>query len=107
MKFLRVLLAVAGLAALTAAVADAHAATPRVDRREARQHARIREGLRSGEITPGEAARLRAGQAHVFRMERRAKADGMVTMRERVRLNRALNHQSRHIARFRHNGRVC
>jgi hypothetical protein len=105
MKTLRVLFAMATIATLTAAVAGAHPVTPRVDRREARQEARIREGVRTGEITPREAARLEAGQRHVRRMECRAKADGVVTMRERVRLGRAQSRQSRHIARLRHDGR--
>jgi hypothetical protein len=39
-------------------------------------------------------------------MERRAKADGVVTPGERSRLGRAQNRQSRHIARLKHNGRV-
>ena len=66
---------------------------------------RIPLGVRSGELTPGEAARLRAGQGHMRRMERRAKSDGVVTPGERVRLNHAQNRQSRKIARLKHNGR--
>ena len=49
---------------------------------------------------------LRRGQRHVNRIEQRAKADGNVTARERVRLNRAQNRQSRHIHRLKHNGVV-
>ncbi len=106
MKLIRVLFAVAALAALTAVVADAHPNTPRVDRREMRQHTRIQQGVCSGELTRGEAARLRAGQMHVRRMERRAKADGVVTPGERFRLGHAQNRQSRHIMRLKHNGRA-
>jgi hypothetical protein len=106
MKMLRVMFAAALLCTATAALAVAHPATPRVDRREARQHARIQQGVRSGELTPREAARLRAGQRHVQRMEYRAKADGRVTLRERAQLGRAQARQSRHIARLKHNGRA-
>lgn len=105
MKAFRVLLLAAMLATVSVAMAAAHPVTPRVDRREARQHMRIREGVRSGQLTPREAARLRAGQVHVHRMERRAKSDGRVTLRERARLERAQNRQSRHIALLKHNGR--
>ena len=105
MRMLRTLLVVAAFAALTAATAQANTYTPRVDRREARQHARIHQGVRSGELTPREAARLRMGQAHIRRMERRDKSDGIVTPRERVQLNRAQNRQSRRIYRLKHNGR--
>jgi hypothetical protein len=89
-----------------AAIAVAHPVTPRVDRREARQELRIRHGWRSGELTRRETARLRAGERHIRRMEWRAKADGRVTPRERARLNRALNRESRAIRRLKHNARM-
>ncbi len=105
MKSLRVMFLVLAAATLTASLASANPATPRIDRREARQHARIQQGVRSGELTRGEAHRLRVGQRHVARMEGRAKSDGVVTPRERARITRAQNHQSRHIARLKHNER--
>ena len=100
---IRVLLLAAVLAATTAAVASADTFTPRVDRREVRQQARIQQGIRSGELTRGEARRLERGQARVDRMECRAKADGRVTLRERERLAHAQNVQSRRIHRLKHN----
>src|SRR5262245_31921387 len=106
MKITRTMLMLATLSVVCVSLALAQPATPRVDRREARQHARIQQGVRSRELTPGEAVKLRAGQAHVRGMERRAKADGVVTPRERVRLNHAQNRQSRRIARLKHNDRV-
>ena len=105
MKLLRMLFAVAAVTALTAAVADARPVTLRVDRREARQQTRIQQGVHSGQLTPGETARLEAGQAHVERVEARAKSDGVVTPHERAKLNRTQNRQSRKIARLKHNGR--
>ena len=105
MKVLRVLFVVAAITALTAFTAEARSNTPRVDRRELRQHARIQQGVRSGELTRGEAWRLRAGQSHVRRMERRAKFDGRLTPRERARLDRAQDRQSRRIFRLKHNRR--
>src|ERR1043166_9348954 len=101
MRMLRTLLVVAALAALTASTAHADTYTPRVDRREARPQARIRQGGRSGE-----AARLRMGERHIRRMERRDKADGVVTPRERRQLNRAENGESRRIAHLKHNRRA-
>jgi hypothetical protein len=103
MKSLRVMFLVLAAATMTAALAAADPATPRVDRREVRQHARIQQGVRSGELTRGEARSLRAGQRHVDRLEDRAKSDGVVTPRERARLNHAQNHQSRRIHRLKHN----
>jgi hypothetical protein len=83
----------------TAALADP---TPRVDRREANQLNRIDHGIRSGELNARETSRLLAGQAHVYRMESRAKADGVMTARERDRLRHAQNVQSRRIYREKH-----
>ncbi len=103
MKSLRVLILTLTLATAVAAVASAQTATPRIDRREARQQARIRQGVRSGELTRGEAARLRAGERHIDRMEARAKSDGVVTPRERARITRAQNRESRRIHRLKHN----
>jgi uncharacterized membrane protein YebE (DUF533 family) len=82
----------------------ASAGTPNVDARQANQRARINQGVASGELTPREAARLRAEQAHVRRDERAAKADGVVTPRERAHLQRELDHSSADIARQKHDG---
>ena len=80
--------------------------TPRVDRRQVAQHARIQQGVRSGELTKPEARNLRHGQRHVRRVERRAKADGVVTPRERAHMTAAQNHQSNKIYRKKHNNRT-
>jgi len=98
------LMFVAAFAAVSLTAFEAQAGTPRVDRRQAHQSQRIREGVRSGQLTRGETRHLLRGQAHVRRMERRAKADGVVTPGERARLRQAQRVQSRHIARARHNG---
>ena len=103
MKTLRVLFLTLTLATALAAVASAQTHTPRIDRREVRQHARIRQGVRSGELTRGEATRLRAGERHIDRIEDRAKGDGVVTGRERARIGRAQNRESRRIYRLKHN----
>jgi len=89
-----------------AVIASAQTATPRIDRREARQQHRIAAGAESGALTPRETAHLERGQAHVDRMEDRAKADGKVTPQERARITRAQNHQSRAIYRKKHNLRT-
>ncbi len=100
----RISLMVAMLIAI-AGIASANTRTPRVDRREARQQARIGHGVESGRLTPGETIRLENGQRRVYRAERNAKADGHVSPAERARLNRMQNRQSRRIHRLKHNGR--
>lgn len=82
--------------------AFAQPATPRVDQREARQEARIQQGVQSGALTPREAGRLEAGQQRIENMEARAKADGVVTRQERAHLHHAQDVQSRRIAREKH-----
>jgi hypothetical protein len=106
MKRLIPLAAVALLSLTLAGAASADARTPRVDRRQACQHARIHQGVRNGSLTPREATRLRRGQANVRRMEARAKADGRITRAERLRLQRLQNRQSQRIYWMKHNARV-
>ena len=79
--------------------------TPGIDRREARQSRRIRRGFRRGSLTRGEASRLAAQQARIRRHERRARADGLVTRRERMSIHRQENRASRNIYRRKHNNR--
>jgi hypothetical protein len=86
--------------------AGAAEAASRIDHRQARQHARIRQGWNCGELTRAERARLAAGQRMVRRMEIRAKADGFVSAAERRRIERAQDHESRAIARLKHNRRA-
>lgn len=103
MKKIGVILLAGVLASLISSAAIA--GTPRMDRREALQRARIADGRRCGELTRGELARLNAGQRHVHRMERRAGADGVITRAERRRIERAQDRESRTIHRLKHNGR--
>ena len=78
---------------------------PWIDWREHRQQERIYQGVRSGQITPGEYARLEREQAHIRRAEARMKSDGVLTRNERARLARMENKASRDIYRAKHNGR--
>ena len=77
--------------------------TPGVDERQLWQGDRIYHGIRNGSLTRRVAGQLVRGQARLNRMERRFKSDGVVTRRERVRLHRGLNRQSRRIFRKKHN----
>lgn len=99
------ILAVALMVSL-AGVAVAQPGTRCLERRAARQELRIRQGVRAGQLTRREAVRLRQGQRHIRRMELRARAEGRMGPRERVRLHRALDRQSARIWRLKHNGRA-
>jgi uncharacterized membrane protein YebE (DUF533 family) len=80
----------------------AQTSTPNIDQRQANQQQRIDQGVKSGQLTGKEAARLEKGQEHVQKVEDKAKADGVVTKKERARIQHAENVQSRHIAREKH-----
>lgn len=76
--------------------------SPRINQRQTHQQVRIREGVKSDELTRKETLKLEAGQIRVNRMERRAKADGRLTKRERARVHHAQNVQSRQIYTEKH-----
>ena len=96
-------LVIAALPALALAQATpATPATPNIDQRQANQERRIQQGVKSGQLTPREAARLEKGQAKVQRMEDKAKGDGVVTAQERKRITHEQNKQSKRIARQKH-----
>jgi hypothetical protein len=112
MKAMRVLSSAALLVALTASIAAAHpTSSDRLGRREAgrfeQRYNRHDHGRRWGQLTWWEAARLRQGEAQIRRMERLARADGIVTFRERLMIRRAKQEQMRRMYRFRHNGRMA
>ena len=90
------------LTSITAAAALADTGTPRLDRREHRQADRIRQGVRSGELTRPETRRLVAGEARLRFHEARAKQDGEVTRAERARLQAEANRMSARIYRQKH-----
>jgi hypothetical protein len=96
------LLAGFALALSMAMAGSATAGTPRLDQRQQHQRQRIHNGVASGALTRPETRRLAAGQAHMRRVESRVKADGVVTSRERARLQHEANQQSRRIYRQKH-----
>ena len=77
----------------------------RLDRRQARQNARIHDGWVKGDLTGHERRKLAKRQRHIERMERRFGADGKLTRAERKRLIRALDRTSDKIYRLKHNDR--
>lgn len=89
---------------LAFAVSDAAAQRRgNVNHRQENQRERIANGVRSGELTARETARLARDQAHIYRMESRFRRSGdELTNRERYRLQRELNQSSRSIRRQTH-----
>ena len=93
--------------ALISAASFAQTATPRVDARQARQAQRIEQGVASGALTPHEADKLVRQQRRIARAERHAKADGVVTARERARLHHMQVRASRQIALQKHDAQTA
>jgi len=73
-----------------------------INERQARQEARVEQGLRSGELTRSELRYLEERQAEVANLERRLRRDGL-NHRERARLNSELDRLSREIYALKHN----
>jgi hypothetical protein len=84
-----------------------HASAPPgrwIDPRQQRQEDRIRQGLASGQLTPGEARRLQNEPARIRGTEGRMRADGNLRPQERARLNAMQPRSSQDMYQQRHNG---
>ncbi len=88
------------LMAIAITNADAQSAA-----RAGNQRHRIKQGVRSGELTRAEAANLRNGQREIRQEKVEAKADGVVTPAERQDIRQDQRQESRKIARKKNNNR--
>ena len=80
----------------------------KVDRREAKQQARISQGVKSGELTPKEAVHLEKREAKIdaeIKADRAANG-GKLTPAERAKINAEQNRASRAIHRQKHDAQV-
>ncbi|MGB7815870.1 MAG: hypothetical protein WBL28_05930 [Methylotenera sp.] len=93
-----------GLVACSLLVNSAFAGTRdhRVNHRQHKQHARIAQGAKSGELTRDEAKDLREDQRELRQKERAYKADGQLTKDERKDLHKDLNENSKEIYEEKH-----
>lgn len=71
--------------------------TKKLNHRQIHQSKRILQGAKSGALTKRETAILTRQEIKLQKHKKRAKADGIVTPRERVKLNREANKLSRRI----------
>ncbi len=62
-----------------------------------KQEQRIRQGVKSGELTRNEALRLQHGERKLNRQERAFRADGHVTRQERLKLMASKDRLNRQI----------
>ncbi len=99
---------IVGMIVLTGILSVASVAqdkTPGINQRQRNQQARIREGVKSGELTKGETARLEAREGKIQADKLEAKSDGKVTPAERRKLKHEQNRASRAIYRMKHNAK--
>lgn len=73
-----------------------------INERQSSQQDRIKQGVHSGELTSKEAHILGRQQVKTHRKEARFKSDGTLSVKERARIQRDLNQNSRKIHRQMH-----
>lgn len=78
-----------------------------IEQRDRIEQARIERGIQTGQLTQREAARLMHERAQIERLERRARADGVLTLHERARIDRAQDRLGRDIFRETHDRQVA
>jgi hypothetical protein len=81
---------------------DGRQADERITRMQIEQRKRIRQGVRSGALTRHEAGHLMSEQQRIAALERRYKADGHFSRRERAHVERLLNRAGQHIYNAKH-----
>ncbi len=73
-----------------------------VKHRQARQHERIHQGVKSGELTKEEAHLLRKEQRDVKKEKKEAREDGVVTTEEKKQIKEMQNEASKDIYEEKH-----
>ena len=82
-------------------------ATPGVNARQENQQDRIKQGVKSGELTKGEKAKLEKQERLIKHEKKQAKADGKLTVAERTKLQHDQDKASREIDRAKHNNKAA
>ena len=85
-----------------------HPRVNQVNRRETRQQNRIANGVKGGQLTPGETKRLERGEQRLQHNEKKAMAkdNGHLTKKDQRQLNREANHMSKRINKDKHNAKT-
>ena len=89
-----------GVDALRQSIIAVHA-----NQRQGNQKERIKQGVKSGELTKKETKQVVRQQRDIQRTKKAAKADGVVTKKEKAVINKKQNKASRNIRRKKNNGK--
>ena len=84
-----------------------HPRVNQVNQREQNQQNRIANGMKDGQLTPGQASRLEKGEQRLENNEKRdmAKDNGHLTKQNQKQLNKEANHMSKRIYKDKHSGK--
>lgn len=88
---------------LAGSVVFAQTKTPQINKTRKHQVERIKQGVKSGELTKQETKVLASGQKHIQKEKAAAKADGIVTPVEKKHIVKDQIKASKDIARLKHN----
>jgi CRISPR/Cas system-associated endoribonuclease Cas2 len=85
-----------------------HPRVNQVNGREQNQQNRIANGVKSGQLTPGETRRLERGEQRLKNNEKKdmAKDNGHLTKKDQRQLNKEGNHMSKRIYKDKHNAKT-
>lgn len=95
-------LLIAGALSVAGFQAEAGVRDPGVNARQQNQQQRIKQGVRSGELTRAETGKLAREQRDIRRTEREYKSDGQLTRDERIDLHHQENQANRDIYQQKH-----
>jgi hypothetical protein len=89
-------------------VDPAHPRVNQANRRETRQQARIAQGVKNGQLAPGETRRLERGEQRLENREKKdmAKNNDHLTKQDQLQLNREANRMNRRIYKDKHNAKT-
>jgi hypothetical protein len=98
----------AGLFLALAALPAFAQSSAEIQQRTDNQQERIANGVKSGQLTPGETRNLESKEAGLNREERnmRAQDNGHLTAADKAKLNHQQNHLSKQIYDKKHNART-
>lgn len=84
-----------------------HPRVNQINGRETNQQNRIANGIKNGQVTPGQTARLERGEQRLQNNEKRdmAKNNGHLTKKDQRQLNREANHMSKRIYADKHSAK--
>lgn len=74
-----------------------------IDTREANQQKRIEQGVKSGQLTGAEAAKLEKREDHIIKIEKNAMKDGKISKKEFKHIEKAQDRTSEAIYKKKHN----